>query len=128
MFKKRHFFLAVLLILCTVGTGCTSEKIPAAKNVKEIKVTISGGDDNLKISLKEQQNVKEIIKIHKALLNYKDNNIETWKVDLKLDYLMNDGTRQEKLFKGIRPVSDYFRNIYNSPEGKKQMNVIEVKN
>lgn len=101
-------------------------QVPEALKVQSVEVQIGGigQEENQHFTLEMPTNIEEILSIHKQLILYKDPKVTTWPLDVSMTYHLRNGKTQTTTFKDIRPVSDYFKVIYNSVEYKRQMNPI----
>ncbi|MCX7709044.1 MAG: hypothetical protein N2484_04275 [Clostridia bacterium] len=97
------------------------------ENVDEITVLI-GGEGAEKVVFKEKVNIIEAINIIKELREYKPNDFKCEAQDVSFHIKVHDGSIKRLDFKRIKPIENYFSNILNSLEYKRQsLSIFKVK-
>lgn len=123
--QKRKYpwktFSSILIIFLVLA--CMKvyfNQVPEAQKVQSVEVQIGGigQEENQYFTIETPANIEEIISIHKRLMLYKDPKVTTWTLDVTMTYHLRNGKTQTATFKDIRPVSDFFKVIYNSVEYK----------
>lgn len=143
--KKSIIILIALAVLASF-TGCGSKKasdIPEevmtfggpdfqeafldTDKASEVKLQI-GGEQAREVTLTEKANISETIRVFRELQKYKKNDYKCEAQDVKIQIKLSTGETDYWIFKGIRPVEDYFINIFNSLEYKrKSLPIFNVK-
>lgn len=124
MRRKIILLVTILIAILSFFTffNYLPTNIPNINEIEFIEVHIGGEDqeENSHYIFSNKENLLRITKIHKQLLNYIDPRVKTWFLDVKITYELKNGDRKSVVFKKVRPANDYFQEVFNSLEYKKQ--------
>lgn len=129
MNKKLMIIIGLILISTSVLIGCSNSNIDI-NEIKTITLNFKGNPvDSYSCILAERQNIEDSMKLYKKLFTYKSPDVDTWCENITYEIEYNDGKIKNKTFKGIRPVTDLYENIFNSLEVRKQWeSIFTIKN
>lgn len=129
MNKKLMIIIGLILISTSVFIGCSNSNIDISE-IKTITLNFKGNPiDSYSCILVERQNIEESMMLYKKLFTYKSPDVDTWCENITYEIEYNNGKTKRKTFKGIRPVTDLYENIFNSLEVRKQWeSIFKIKN
>lgn len=106
-----------------LATACGTIEIKE-EDISSVTLTVGGAgqQEHTIVTFNNSENFKYFLAIEKELDKYdpKKHMISTWKLDVKFEYHLANGETITREYKGIRPVDEFLRDIYNSQEYKEQ--------
>ncbi|KJS87278.1 MAG: hypothetical protein JM58_04715 [Peptococcaceae bacterium BICA1-8] len=116
--------LALILITLTlITTACGTIEVKQ-EDIQSVTLTVGGPEqeEHTVVEFQDTENFKHFLAIEKQLDKYKpkDHMISTWKLDVKFEYHLTNGEIVAREYKGIRPVDEFLKDLYNSQEYKEQ--------
>lgn len=114
----------ILITLSLILTSCGTSEIKV-EDIESITLTVGGPgqEEHTVINFSDPDTFKHFFSIEKKLDRYDPQKyrIETWKIDVKIQYHLIGGETITREYKGISSVEEYLKEIYNSREYKEQI-------
>ena len=115
--------LALALTLTLISAACGTIEVKQ-EDIQSVTLTVGGPEqeEHTVVEFRDTDTFEHFLTIEKQLDRYKpkDHIIKTWKLDVKFEYHLTNGETVIREYKGIRPVDEFLKDLYNSQEYKEQ--------
>jgi len=115
--------LIILLSLALIAAACGTREIKE-EDIQFVTLTVGrpGQEEHTVVTFKDPANFKHFLAVEKVLAKYdpQQHMVKTWKLDIKFEYHLTNEEIITREFKGIRPVDEFLKDLYNSREYKEQ--------
>lgn len=119
----KKLTLTLTLIIIFIITACGTIQVKE-EDIQSVTLTVGGPEqeEHTIVTFQDPDNFKHFLAIEQVLNKYdpKKHMIKTWKLDVKFEYHLTNGQTITREYKGIRPVDEFLKDLYNSQEYKEQ--------